>query len=532
MSSSSSSSSPAISSSSSSSSSSTSSGTEAVTVSIEGKTPRRILQDQLKAFHTRISEQVMVLALAKTAAARKAATKEIDSLRASASLLSDTLSDMKVQSDDYLQSVLESSVDNNQPSSVNLLQDQFNVMSAAATAERKAIRSNERGNIGIVKFPKNLPIWKDNLSVVSFFEDTESVHLAYGTDPNLWVRGLVNQTAGETRLWVSRTLVQPQVSWTDAQTLFSEHFGAFDAPGLAMDKLVSMKQKPKQSVSSYRDHALTLAHTANVSVNEQWVVRSWSNNLLSSIQKELSRKKEVHKRYSFDEISSLALYIEHNLEINSTLRTVSERDQSRNPRSSDRIPHKVSHTSRLKTKLSCSFCKKSGHTESTCWQKRTKTSTSGGSKFNPKNFPRGTCYQCGSRGHMRGNCPELKSRSGTEKALNYLLNQPKVRAIRTAGRIVDLPNDRTDLNGCVDNCQIRQQLNRKRIKQFLSEDFDAKAVAAECGGNSPMICAVSIDESHSDTESDYGSHDSDNPEEPNMVAEILLEESLPLSGLG
>ena len=49
---------------------------------------------------------------------------------------------------------------------------------------------------------------------------------------------------------------------------------------------------------------------------------------------------------------------------------------------------------------SCRFCGDPNHWQNVCPHKQPKVS-----RFNPHGFPKGSCYECGSRDHLRGNCP-------------------------------------------------------------------------------------------------------------------------------
>ena len=454
----------------------------------------------------------MVLSVTESASNIKAVEKELTALKKRAVFVAELISDLQVQTDTHLvlNSTQSQSVLSDTP--VSSSQDQNRLLES----DLQHNKDRDSGKNTIIKFPKNLPVWKDNLSVVAFFEDTESVHLAHGTNPDLWVRGLVNQTSGESRRWTTRSLVKPQVSWEEAKQLFSEHFGSFDAPGLAMDKLVSVCQKPKQSVSAYRDIALSLAHTANVSIDEQWIVRSWSNNLLPHLQKELSRKREVYKRYTFDEISSLALFIEHQLSLHSVDRPRDSRKGSSRTSSRSKHDAKVTHNS---SKTICSFCKKPGHTESKCWQKKQKTS-----RFNPHGHPRGSCYQCGSTDHMRSECPDLqdsKNKTNHKTRSENAGTKPKVRKVRVSdsefesGKPVGIP-----CNGGKPCNHVRRKkveppsdkaitkYRRLRKKDFEVSKSEKDNIDKDCQSGNPLFfCSIvqSIDDVESyewDSESD------------------------------
>jgi hypothetical protein len=74
-------------------------------------------------------------------------------------------------------------------------------------------------------------------------------------------------------------------------------------------------------------------------------------------------------------------------------------------------------------KLKCDFCKRRGHTDSDCWQKK-----SGGGKSDGKTEGKRTCYKCQGDDHIARDCPQkVKNSSNLVKQKKQEQKKQEVR---------------------------------------------------------------------------------------------------------
>ena len=272
----------------------------------------------------------------------------------------------------------------------------------------------QRPKFQCAKFPKNLPKWSKEKSVDIFVENTECIHVAYQTPPDLWVNALVTQTKGETQRWVTKEILLAGKTWQQARTAFAEHFGVWDAVGKAMDELMSLEQKPSQSVAAYRDEAMSLAEICNRDLNDRFVVRNWMGHLRVSIQRALLAHINPAKVYSFAEVSQLAIFVEDQQK---RLSKLQQPKQPKKPRDGKDGKGEKGNGGKGKggkgnggkgnggkgngdkPKRTCSYCKKSGHSVEYCYKKR-----------DDNGWEKGSCFACGSTEHKRKDCPTIKKK--------------------------------------------------------------------------------------------------------------------------
>jgi transposase InsO family protein len=267
-----------------------------------------------------------------------------------------------------------------------------------------------------IKFPQGLPKFRpEDTNIDNFFVDTEALLRAHLIPTSRWVGALITQTSGVIREWVDTELLSVGVTWAESKRRFKQRYSLYDAETRHLDTLLAIKQRPGESVRSFSDRIRQAARGAGTDLDQPWIVRLFRTRIRSTLAEKLeTMHPELH--INFDEFIRSAVKAEHVL---SSYRG-SSASKSKSGKSS---------TAGGKTDKWCSHHKSSGHNTSECRAKPSGSGSSASKKkasfsddvskraMNPNNYPKGTCYGCGSPDHMRNACPERKySASGIKSA--------------------------------------------------------------------------------------------------------------------
>lgn len=338
--------------------------------------------------------------------------------------------------------------------------------------QQQQMQRNEELSFRSGKLPNDLLKFDENTTELeTFFRDTEAKLLAHSTPKKDWHKALGKQTSGSNLLWVTTNILEPRLEWEAAKKVFLKEFSGRNALSINRAKLLDLRQE-KRTAGAYLREVELLAPFAQQSLEERFFLDFiLRHGLRPKVYKQIClqlgpRVDEI----SFAELKATAVFLDsiHNSsneldqgedignDHNSPY-TNKENDNSDNnnnqqaPGTNSKIKCKfedcgsTSHTIQNCPKrlaLTCSYCHKKGHTESTCK-----------SKERNKNVK---CHKCHQLGHYANNCPlSVKAETAATSS-----------STPTVG-LITVPNDAANHSGSINLQPTAEEISE--VYEYLRE---------------------------------------------------------------
>ena len=253
------------------------------------------------------------------------------------------------------------------------------------------------------KLPKFDPA-KTKLTATEYIKKLELVFRAENFDQGRWIYGLALSLRGTAEKWAARTLDQHSLSWQQVREEFIAYYTHADEEMETRAKLMSIMQEPNESIRDYAERFINLSSQLNKKNSSKSALFLFKRGLKPHIQTHYTTAERVIAPTTI----AKAIEIAKDIELSSS----SKPKHGQNPNAGSAIA-KGDH--RKKGCPRHPYLKPgspSFHSESDCRKLKEEkaslppTTEEKRTNPNPKNYPKGHCFNCGRKGHMADKCPD------------------------------------------------------------------------------------------------------------------------------
>ena len=279
------------------------------------------------------------------------------------------------------------------------------------SSDRQALVStNVTGSSSSLRLSKlpSLPSFKED-APEAFLRSFEISLEASGYPVDAYPLALAAALHGPSQQWAISVKDQP---WSRVRAAFLSRFVRPDRKARLRHDLITVSQKPSERARHYADRVLALATDLNLQDNDEMLLSSFQNGVLSKYR--IHYALQASALTSFAAAAELLISIESIHRDNSSNLPAASVSSHRSQDTSSQTCHRCGRANHLQRNCVAQFHKdghRLGTAENSKQDRAPKTASSTASQA-PRNV---TCYTCGQPGHLAPSCPQ-RQRSNSSAA--------------------------------------------------------------------------------------------------------------------